>query len=414
MEKHKHHRHHVLIVGGGFGGVKAALELSRHEGVAVTLLSDRPDFRYYPTLYHTATGGLRSQSSIPLGSILPEDRVTLAIGTAERLDREHKAVHTRQGHIIPYDTLILALGVVTNYFGIQGLEQYAHGIKSDAEAIRFKKHLHDQLTADHQPDLNYVIVGAGPTGIELAGALPSYLHHIMDNHGIKHHAVHIDLIEAAPRLLPRSPRATSRTVRHRLRKLGIKLYLGQAVQGETADALMVNGKPITSHTVVWTAGTANNRFFDHNNFALNEKHKVIVDSHLEAEPGIYIIGDNAATPFSGMAQTALHDAIFVADNLARQWDGKRLKPYHAKQPVTIIPAGPDWAAVDWGNFHFYGWLGWWLREAADWLAFHDYEPWWKALEQWSTEFGEEESCPVCTQAELGITARRSQPGLEKA
>src|SRR5690348_16076249 len=101
MEKHKHHRHHVLIVGGGFGGVKAALELSRHEGVAVTLLSDRPDFRYYPTLYHTATGGLRSQSSIPLGSILPEDRVTLAIGTAERLDREHKAVHTRQGHIIP-------------------------------------------------------------------------------------------------------------------------------------------------------------------------------------------------------------------------------------------------------------------------------------------------------------------------
>src|SRR6185437_16706113 len=122
MTEHRHHKHHVLIVGGGFGGVKAALELSRHEGITVTLLSDRPDFRYYPTLYHTATGGLRAQSNIPLADILPTDKVTLALGTAERLDRKHKTVVTKEGHIIPYDTLILALGVVTNYFGIKGLD----------------------------------------------------------------------------------------------------------------------------------------------------------------------------------------------------------------------------------------------------------------------------------------------------
>jgi len=394
----RHHRHHVLIVGGGFGGIKAALELSRAEDVAVTLLSDRPDFRYYPTLYHTATGGLRKQSSIPLKTILPEDKVTLALGTAQHLDRERKLLHTKEGHIIPYDTLILGLGVVTNYFGIEGLKKYAYSIKSTHEAVRFRNHLHDQIVADHRPDLNYVIVGGGPTGIELAGALPEYLRWVMQNHGIKERALHIDLIEASPRLLPRSPKPTSRAVKHRLHKLGVKLYLGQAVQGETADALTVSGKPLTSHTVVWTAGVANHPFFEKNGFAINDRHKVVVDNHLMAEQNIYIIGDNAGTPFSGMAQTALYDARFVAQHLQRVWNGKKPKSYHAKQPVSVIPAGPSWAAVDWGNFHFYGRIGWLLREAADFMAFRDYEPWWKALGQWATEFSDEEDCPYCCNA----------------
>lgn len=384
-----------MIVGGGFGGVKAARELCRQPGVAVTLLSDRPDFRYYPALYRTATGGLRMQSSIPLTHILPTDRVTIARGTAAQLDREHRTVTTEEGHIIPYDTLILSLGVVTNYFGIKGLDEYSFGIKSPEEARRFKAHLHEQLREDHGPDLNYVIVGAGPTGIELAGALPGYLRKIMERHGIRHRAVHIDLIEAAPRLLPHSPKATSRAVRRQLRHLGVRLYLGQAVQGETADALMVNGRALTSHTVVWTAGMANNPFFARNNFAISDRHKVVVNEFLETEPHIYVIGDNAATPFSGMAQTALHDAVFVSRNIVRQLAGKQQKAYAAHQPVSIIPAGPHWAAVDWNGLHFYGWIGWLLRQAADWLGFHDFEPWWRATGQWSTEFGEEEDCPAC-------------------
>lgn len=390
-------KHHVLIIGGGFGGVKAALELAKQENVAVTLVSERDDFRYYPTLYRTATGGLRAQSSIPLSKILPE-HVHVVQDTAERIDREKKAVIMRSGQNEPYDTLILALGTVTNYFGIQGLDKYSYGVKSLQEVERFKQHLHDQLTDEHQPDLNYIIVGAGPTGIELAGALPEYLHTIMRNHGVKHKAVHIDLIEALPRLLPRSPKQTSQAVRRRLSKLGVRLMLGQAVQGETADALMVNGKPLPSRTVVWTAGMANNPFFTANSFSMNERHKVVVDEHLQAEPDIYVIGDNAATQFSGMAQTALHDARFVSENLKRQFNGKPLVSYKPKQPVSVIPAGPEWAAVDWGSFHFYGKLGWALREAADWVGFHDFEPWWKASEQWVTEFGTEESCTICAAA----------------
>lgn len=393
-------KHHVVIVGGGFGGLKAALELSKSERVAVTLVSDQPDFRYYPSLYHTATGGLRAQSSIPLETILTDGSVEIVFGTAERIDRGKKVVELKRGKTVSYDTLILALGVVTNYFGIKGLEEYSYGIKSIEAIQRFKQHLHTQLQDEHQPDLNYIIVGAGPTGIELAGALPLYLRKLMRNHGIKHKAIHIDLIESQPRLLPRSPKQTSRAVRRQLRRLGVKLYLGQTVEGETADALVLNGKPLPSHTVVWTAGMANNPFFTANNFSMNERHKVNVNDYLMAEPDIYVIGDNAATQFSGMAQTALHDGKFVSENILRQLDGKQPEKYKARQPVSIIPAGPRWAAVDWGKFHFYGTLGWILREAADWVGFHDLEPWWQASEQWFTELGsEEQECAVCATAE---------------
>src|SRR6185312_14555434 len=137
---------------------------------------------------------------------------------------------------------------------------------------------------------------------------------------------------SSPRLLPRSPKPTSRAARRRLQRLGVRLYLGQAVQGQTADALTINGKPLTSHTVVWTAGVANHPFFEKNGFSINERHKVAVDEHLLAEPNIYVIGDNAGTPFSGMAQTALYDAMFVSRNLRRALQDKKMKQYKPKQP----------------------------------------------------------------------------------
>lgn len=391
-------KHRVLIVGGGFGGVKAALELRGRDDIEVTLLSEHDDFRYYPTFYHTATGGLKSQSSIPLGHIL-DDRIKFVEGKAATLDRDAKTITTEDGQTLPYDSLILALGVVTNYFGIRGLEEYSYNIKSLDGIQKFKQHLHEQLVAQHKPDLNYVIVGAGPTGIELAGALPTYLRTLMKRHGIKHRAIHIDLVEAGSRLLPRSNKMVSRSVRRRLQNLGVHLYLNQKVEAETADALMVNGKPIQSHTVVWTAGVTNNPFFAANNFTLAERGKVMVGEYLQADKHVYVIGDNAGTQYSGLAQTALGDAIFVAGNIKRHLDHKPLRTYKPKRPVSIIPAGAGWAAVEWGRFHLSGKLGWWLREAADWIGFHDLEPWWKATEQWSTEFGRQEDCLTCATAE---------------
>jgi NADH:ubiquinone reductase (H+-translocating) len=389
----------VLIVGGGFGGVKTALELAGDPRFDITLLTEDTDFRYYPTLFHTATGGKRANSSIPLQAIFTDRPVKLIQGKAVSLDRKAKAVIDEKGQAHAYDTLVIGLGVITNYFGIDGLSEYSYSIKSQAEVERFKAHLHRQLTDEHRPDLHYVIVGAGPTGIELAGALPVYLKYIMKNHGIASRKVHVDLIEAAPRLLPRLPRDVSRRVGRRLRRLGIRLYIGSTVQGQTADTLTVSGKPIRSHTVIWTAGVTNHPFFSNNHFVIMGRGKVAVDTYLQAEDNIFVIGDNANTPFSGMAQTALHDGEFVARNLRRRAAGKSFRSYIARQPITVIPAGPHWAVVIGHRVHIQGWRGWLVEQASYIIGFHDLEPWPKATRQFLTEFTEQEECPVCAAAQ---------------
>lgn len=384
----------VLVIGGGFGGLKTVLELAKHHDYDITLLSKQDTFRYYPALYHTATGGLYEQSNIPIASII-KNKAKFVQGTAITLDRQQKIVTTQEGQKLPYEILVVALGMTVNYFGIKGLEEFSYGIKSWEQIRRFKHHLHQQLSDDQAPDLNYLIVGAGPTGIELAGALPAYLQEIMHNHGVKDKKANITIIEAAPRLLPHSDPRVSAAVEKRLQKLGITLKLGQKVEGQTADSLMINGEPLKSRTVVWTAGTANSPFFAANNFALNERGKVVVDEYLRAEEGVYVIGDNAATEFSGLAQTALLDGEFAAHDIVRRAKGKKLESYVPKKPISVIPVGPNWAAVEWGSRVFTGIVGWWLRQAADWVGFHDLEPWWKASAQWMTEFGETEECPTC-------------------
>lgn len=388
----------VLIVGGGFAGVKAALVLAKDDRFDITLLSNDTNFRYYPTLYHVATGGKRANASIPLRSFFEQHNITIEQGEALSLNRQTKTIITKDEQSFSYDTLVLALGVVTNYFHISGLEELSYGVKSIEDVENLKNHLHHQLTSDHKPDLNYVIVGAGPTGIELAGALPDYLKSLMKLHGIERRAIHIDLVEAAPRLLPRLPKDTSRAIKQRLQKKGIKIYLGQVVQGETANELTVSGKQIQSHTVIWTAGTANNPFFSNNGFVMSANHKVSTDIFLQAEENIFVLGDNANTPFSGMAQTAVADGKFLATNLIRRKNNKFMKSYVAKQPITVIPVGENWAAVVKGQIRIYGWLGWILRQAADALAFHDYEPWAQAGRQWLTYYGKEETCRVCLES----------------
>ncbi len=385
----------VLIVGGGFGGIKAAVELAQNGHFSVTLLTNSEHFRYYPTLYRTATGGKRANASIPLSHIFKDLRITIVIGEAVTLDRTKKHIITADKVELPYDTLIIGLGVVTNYFSIPGLSEYAYGIKSDADAIKLKDHLHHQLTDDKQPDLNYLIVGGGPTGIELAGALPAYLRQVLANHGIEKNSINVRLIEAAPRLLPRLPKSTSRVVRRRLKKLGVKLHLGKVVSGQTADALMVDGQAMRSHTVIWTAGVTNHPFFTDNHFILMNRGKVATDVYLQTEENIFVLGDNANTPYSGLAQTAVRDGAFIAKNLKRRARGKSMRAYNPKAPISVIPVGKRWAVVNYKTFRVHGWVGWILREAADFVAFKDLESWSRAARQWTTGLEAEESCTEC-------------------
>lgn len=388
-------RKKILILGGGFGGIKAALELAGDENFEVTLISDHDDFRYYPTLYHAATGGREAAASIPLREILADHDVKVVIDEAVKINKDDQHVRCRSGKSFYYDNLIIALGVVTNYFGITGMKEYSYGIKTIGEARRLRQHLH-QLITDHKNDeLNYVVIGGGPTGVELAGALPAYLRYIMRCHGVSNKKFHVDLIEAESRVLPRMPVRYSRSVTKRLRKLGVSLYLNQKVEAASADSLMVSGHDIKSHTVIWTAGVTNHPFFKDNTLPLGEHGKVLVDAYLQTEPDIYVIGDNADTPYSGLAQTALYDADFVAKNLKREASGQAKVVYKPKEPIYVTPVGPHWAAVKWGKTYIFGLIGWLMRKAADLVGYHDYEPWWRASKRWMSSNQTEETCPVC-------------------
>lgn len=386
----------ALIVGGGFGGIKAALDLSHDSRFSITVLTHKPTFRYYPSLYHTATGGSRETSSIPLKDIFEDyPSVKVVVDSAKSIDREKKSILTESDETYGYDVLILALGMKTNYFGIPGLEELAYGIKTNSEAERLKKHIHKQITENKHPDLNYVVVGGGPTGVELAGVLGDYVKAVCKDHGVSKSSIHVDLVEAAPRLLAMMPKIVSKRVERNLRKNGVKLYLNSAVKSLSEDELMVGEKPIRSHTVIWTAGTSNNEFFTNNGFQIAGNRKVRVDQFLQAERGIYVIGDNADTPYSGLAQTALYDGGYIAENISRLANDEYPIPYEAKRPIYVLPAGPKWAAVVWGKLFIFGRVGWWLRRAADFIAYRDYEPWFKATKHWMAEYKEEDLCPHC-------------------
>ncbi len=387
----------ILILGGGFGGIKAALELAGQPAFNVTLISDQENFRYYPMLYRTATGGSGVASEIPLAEIFAGKDLIVVKDSVLKLDRQAKHVKGASGKTYSYDILIVALGVVTNFFGIKGLDKYSYGIKTQEDSRRLREHLHRLLVEKQKPDINYVVIGGGPTGVELAGALPGYVHHIMRRHNLTHRPIHVDLVEAESRLMPRMPKEYSLAVAKRLRSLGVSLHLNEKVLAETADKLMVTGHSIDSHSVVWTAGVINHPFLAANKLPLTKPGKAFVDQYLQSEANIYVIGDNADTPYSGMAQTALYDGKFVAENLIKEADGKIKRVYKAKKPVYITPVGPHWAAVLWGKIQIYGLGGWTLRNLADFAGYHEYEPWWKAEKHWQASFENEETCPVCKQ-----------------
>lgn len=174
--------------------------------------------------------------------------------------------------------------------------------------------------------------------------------------------------------------------------------VNQVVQGLDEDSLLVSSKDMPSHTVVWTAGTSNNPFYKDSDFTLTEKGKVAVDEHLLAEDSIYVIGDNASTPYSGLAQTAVYDGHYVAHDIEAKYHGNEGSAYKPRYPATVVPVGYGWAAFEYKKLYITGWLGWFIREAADWVGFHDIEPWWKATEQWMTEFSVEEDCEICATA----------------
>lgn len=376
---------HVTIIGGGFGGVKAALELAKNPKNRITLITDKPDFQYYPTLYSSATGHSHAESWVPLGEIFANHiNVHVYVDEVTTLNAATKSIHAASGVVYKYDILVMALGVVTTYFGIPGLETYAYGIKNAEEIHQLKQRLFVDIAEKGLLDKNYVVIGAGPTGVELSAAIGTYIKRLCRHYGVNRHHIRVRLVEAAPRVLPRSHKATSRRVTKRLKRLGVSAEVNKRVQRENAHELIVSGKPIESHTVIWTSGVTNHPFFATHSeiFSLATNGRVVVDDYLQASKDIYVIGDNAATPHTGLAQTAIHDAMTVVRNLERMRRGKHPRKYRPLLPVQAIPVGARWAAVEWRWLRLYGWVGAALRRSADFVGYSEVFPMGTAIGAW--------------------------------
>lgn len=391
--------HEILIVGGGFGGVSAALELLRLLPacrVRVRLVSEKKYLEYTAALYRVVTGRDICETCIPYTAIFQKRPVELLQDTITSVDLSTQRCRGTSGSVYHYDSLILALGSETTFFGIKGIKERSFGMKTLTEALQLKRHLHETLPSN--PSSHIVIVGGGATGVELAGELAVYAQKVVKRHGLAPFSITIDLVEAMPRLLPTLPAPLAQRVSQRLLRLGVRLHLDSRVLEEKEGSLLLNTTSLPSHTVIWTAGVRANALLGRTDgLEVDQKGRGVVDAFLHASghENVFLVGDCAATPFSGMAQTALSDAAYVARSIHRTLQKLPPVPYAPHSTAYAIPVGSAWAAVRIGPLRIYGRLGWWLRRLADLKVLFLYLPWFTAIRAWIGGEKTRESCTVC-------------------
>ncbi len=363
---------HTVIVGGGFAGIKAALEISKRKLGKVTLISDEDHFLHHATLYATATGKSMAESVVPLNELFAGNPdVTVVRDRLKSVDTTRKIAKC-DAKSFEYDKLILAIGSVTTFFGIKGIAKHAFGIKTLDEVTEFNAHIKDEIIKNRRLDKNYVIVGAGATGVELAGALHEYLEHLSIVHQVPRPRIRITIVEAAPRILPRMSKTASRIVSKRLKEIGVKVLVNHKVEQLHEDYITIEGKTVPTETVVWTSGVANNPFFTENGelFHLAPNGRVEVNQYLEAARDIFVLGDNNTVKYSGMAWPALNQATFVAKHLARLASKQPLAAFRPAQPPSGIPVGANWAYVEWHGIYADGLAGHFIRRR---MELHGYK-----------------------------------------
>jgi NADH dehydrogenase len=376
----------VVIIGGGFGGLSAAQHLNSNL-VDVTLIDRRNYHLFQPLLYQVATGSLSAgEVASPLRGVLSRQKNTRVwLGTVVDIDPDSKRVFLADGAAVSYDSLIVAAGSQTSYFGHNEWQEWAPGMKSveEATAIRHKI-LYAFEVAERLSDpvqrrawLTFVIVGAGPTGVELSGAIAEIARQTLKNdfRSIKPEEAQIILLDGAPRVLMPFPEDLAEKASRSLAKLGVEVRCGAMVKNLDKDGLTIDSSgrtdSIAAKTVVWAGGiTASplGKIVASHTKAETDKGgrvKVKPDLTIPSYPDIYVIGDLASAmdekgkPLPGVAQVAMQGGAYAAKAILRKAKGKRELPrfrYFDKGSLAVIGR---WAAVaDVFGVHISGFLAW--------------------------------------------------------
>lgn len=381
--------HRVVIVGGGFGGLFAAKALGR-AGVQVTLLDRRNFHLFQPLLYQVATGALSPANiAAPLRAVLKRQKNTLVLlGEVSGFDVERRVVRLTDGEV-PYDTLIVASGAHHHYFGHQGWEPLAPGLKTIEDATEVRRRIlvafeaaeRQCASAERRKWLTFVIVGAGPTGVELAGALAEIARDTLkgDFRCIDPAEAQIILVEGADRVLPSYPPALSEKASLSLTRLGISVKTGAQVIEVSKDAVTVRAgelcETLITRTVLWAAGVKASHLGAELARATGAEQdragRVIVgpDCSLHGHPEIFVIGDlasfshQAGAALPGVAQVAVQQGRYVASCIYSDLKGvSRGEPFHYRDYGSLATIGRAAAVANFGRLRFGGFFAWlaWL------------------------------------------------------
>jgi len=399
----------ILIIGAGFGGIRCALDLAEHhlDGVKITLVNSTPHFEYHASLYRVLTGRSPLEVCVPLQEIFSGKKVEVVEDYITDVDFKKNKALGKSGSSYHYDYLVLGLGSETAYYDIDGLKEWSFSMKSIAEALNLKKHLHElfsesQKTKDGSA-FHIIVVGGGATGVETAGELVMYTKKLSEKHGIDPTLITIDLITSSSRLVPQASKEMSEKIRLRLGSLGVNVYLNRRVMKEEVEEIYLKDMRMRAKTIMWAAGVKGNELYRIFNLPVNKKGQVIVNTYLQPfnnatkkqYNNVFVVGDGADTKYSGLAKTALHDGRYVSDAILRKLHDQNLVKYIPEQPDCIIPVGPSWAAAEFYDQIIYGRLGWYLRRLNDLKFFLSILPFQKAMTAWKEDGILWESCPVC-------------------
>ena len=374
----------VLIVGGGFGGLYAARVLGA-SAARVTIVDRTNHHLFQPLLYQVATATLPpSDIAAPIRWLLRKQQNTeVVMATVERIDvARREAVADGGALTIPYDYLILAAGARHSYFGHPEWETAAPGLKSIDDAIRIRERVLMAFErAEKTPDeyerrreLTFAIVGGGPTGVELAGMLPTIARDALapDFRRVDTRRARVILLEGGPRLLPAYPEDLSETARRSLEALGVEVRTNTRVTQVTRGIVEAGAERLEAASIVWAAGNEASPLGESLGVPRDRAGRVIVDPDLSipGHPEVFVCGDQAVMvsdgkPVPGVAPAAIQSGRWAAENVKRRLGGEPTRPFHYVDKGDLATIGRYKAVARFGRLHVSGPFAWWL-----WLFVH--------------------------------------------
>jgi len=373
-----HHRNlpHVVVIGGGFGGLQA-VKAFRKKRVRVTLIDRQNHHLFQPLLYQVATAALSpADIAEPLRHIFrKQENTEVRFGEVRRIDVDRKVLVVAEDEI-PYDYLIIAAGARHSYFGKDEWERFAPGLKGLDDALEIRRRMlmafelaeKTQDRAVSQAAMTFVVVGGGPTGVEMAGAISEIARHtlVKDFRHIDSSHARVILVDAAPRLIPAMAPELSENALFELRRVGVDVRLNARVENIDENGVTVTGgEHIPTRTVVWAAGNAASPLGASLGVPLDRAGRVIVkdDLSIPGHPEVFVIGDLAhfetkTGPLPGLSPVAMQQGRHAAHNICLQIAGGWMKPFEYFDKGTMATIGRNAAVADIAGYRFHGFLAW--------------------------------------------------------